>query len=96
MDRITGEQCRAMRGRLGWTQKELAAAAGVTQTAISQLETGKKHPKVVLDAVRRAFAGESATSGNEGEQADVQSRCGSPLLDARWSLQRSIARESGR
>ena len=65
MDRIIGNECRATRGRLGWSQKELAAAAGVTQTAISQLETGKKRPKAVIEAVRRAFAGASAVRQHE-------------------------------
>lgn len=81
-----------MRGRLGWTQKDLAAAAGVTQTAISQLEMGKQRSKAVLEAVRRAFEEARIPSGSDDRQAGEVSPC-PLLLEARWSLQRNIARE---
>jgi transcriptional regulator with XRE-family HTH domain len=36
-----GERIRAARQELGWTQDELAAAVGVSRSAVAQWETGR-------------------------------------------------------
>lgn len=53
---ITIEQCRAARGLLDWTQKDLADAAGLSKTAINNFE--KRHSDIKHDslrAIRMAF-----------------------------------------
>jgi len=53
---ITSAQCRAARGLLGWTQQELAAAAGVGFVAVHQLEAEKSTPRrATLRVIRDAF-----------------------------------------
>lgn len=37
---ITGRQCRAARGLLGWTQADLGDACGLSKTAINNFESG--------------------------------------------------------
>ena len=41
----TGEKIRRFRKRAGLTQKELAAALGVSESFVSQYEIGKREPK---------------------------------------------------
>jgi transcriptional regulator with XRE-family HTH domain len=41
---IDGERVRTLREQLGLTQAELADLAGMTAAAVSQVETGKRHP----------------------------------------------------
>ena len=50
---------RAMRRRRGWTQSQLAEAAGTTQSWISRVENG--HPRADIDAVLGAFRAMRAT-----------------------------------
>lgn len=53
---ITNEQCRAARGLLGWTQQDLADAAGMSKTAINNFERGIKDVRgESLQAIRTAF-----------------------------------------
>jgi transcriptional regulator with XRE-family HTH domain len=53
---ITSTQCRAARGLLDWSQKELADRAGVGIVTIRQLEAEFHIPRrATLDVVRRAF-----------------------------------------
>jgi transcriptional regulator with XRE-family HTH domain len=53
---ITSAQCRAARGLLAWSQKELADAAGVGVVTVHQLEAGTSEPRrATLDVIRRAF-----------------------------------------
>jgi len=42
---ITPEQCRAARGLLKWTQRELANAAGVANQSVRDFELGRKNPQ---------------------------------------------------
>lgn len=42
-----GEQIRAARALLGWTQDDLAMRAGVSTLAIKQFEAGKTSPRLI-------------------------------------------------
>lgn len=53
---ITARQCRAARGLLGISQRDLAEAASVSLSAILDFETGTRNPRpATLAALRRAF-----------------------------------------
>ncbi len=53
---LTIEQCRAARGLLGWTQKDLADSCGLSKTAINNFEKGHSDIKAEsLNAVQMAF-----------------------------------------
>ena len=53
---ITARQCRAARGLLGISQRDLAEAANVSLSAILDFETGTRNPRpATLAALRRAF-----------------------------------------
>lgn len=53
---ITIQQSRAARGLLGWTQQELADAAGLSKTAINNFEKDKSAIKMdSLKAIQMAF-----------------------------------------
>ncbi|AEP10258.1 helix-turn-helix domain-containing protein [Micavibrio aeruginosavorus] len=53
---ITKEQCRAGRGLLGWTQQDLADAAGMSKTAINNFERGTNDVRAEsLESIRLAF-----------------------------------------
>jgi transcriptional regulator with XRE-family HTH domain len=55
---ITPAQCRAARGLLGWTQKDLAEKARVGIVTVHQLETELTQPRhSTLDVIRRTFEG---------------------------------------
>jgi transcriptional regulator with XRE-family HTH domain len=41
---MTGEQIRAARKNKGWTQAQLAEAAGITQSMLSMVESGAAEP----------------------------------------------------
>lgn len=53
---ISARQCRAARGLLGISQRDLAEAASVSLSAILDFETGTRKPRpATLAALRRAF-----------------------------------------
>ena len=52
---ITPAQCRAARGLLGWTQKELATRAGVGVVTVRQFEGGSSPRRATMDVIRRAL-----------------------------------------
>jgi transcriptional regulator with XRE-family HTH domain len=53
---ITRGQIRAARGLLGWTQAQLARAAGLSEVAIKNLERGRTDPRAsTLTAIQEAF-----------------------------------------
>ncbi|PJF20418.1 MAG: XRE family transcriptional regulator, partial [Phototrophicales bacterium] len=53
---ITVEQIKAARALIGWSQKELGDHAGLSQTAITNIEVGKFRPTTqTIDAIRKAF-----------------------------------------
>ena len=42
------EVLRSLREQKGWTQTQLAAESGVSQTYISELEAGKSDPTIAI------------------------------------------------
>jgi transcriptional regulator with XRE-family HTH domain len=53
---MTPEQCRAARGLLGWSQRELSSNARVGLVTVRHFETSAHAPRLAtLDAIRRAF-----------------------------------------
>lgn len=52
----TLEQIRAARALLGWSQSDLAARAGLSQTGIARIENGTNHPNSqTLSKIENAF-----------------------------------------
>jgi transcriptional regulator with XRE-family HTH domain len=55
-DVITAAQIRAARALIGWKQTDLAAAAGVSEIAIKNIERGSSDPRAsTLAAIQGAF-----------------------------------------
>src|SRR5882724_7374960 len=53
---ITAGQCRAARGLVGWSQKDLAVRAGVGIMTVHQLEKDGSQPRrATLEVVQRAL-----------------------------------------
>lgn len=53
---IFGKRLRQLRLKAGWTQEQLAEAAGITTTYTSDLERGTKVPSLtILLRISRAF-----------------------------------------
>jgi transcriptional regulator with XRE-family HTH domain len=53
---IFGKRLRQLRLKAGWTQEELAEAAGITTTYTSDLERGTKVPSLtIVLRISRAF-----------------------------------------
>jgi transcriptional regulator with XRE-family HTH domain len=50
-----GKQIRALRKAKGWTQGELAKAAGLSQTTMSDLERGRNQGSRELDVIAAAL-----------------------------------------
>lgn len=42
---ITSAQCRAARALIGWTQQDLALAAGIGKVTVRQFEIGNAEPR---------------------------------------------------
>jgi transcriptional regulator with XRE-family HTH domain len=66
---ITGEQIKAARKLLGWSQMTLALEAGLEQSTVANFETGKTRPSVLsVSSIKRALegAGVEFTHGEPG------------------------------
>lgn len=66
---ISPQQIRGARAMLGLTQAQLAAAAGLSTTALNNIERGAADPKVsTMEAIKRALeeAGIEFISPNGG------------------------------
>lgn len=51
--RILGSCVRDLRGKWGWTQRQLADALGITTVALSSIENGKTYPtRTTLEAIQ--------------------------------------------
>lgn len=69
------EQIRAARALLGWSQSDLAARAGLSQTGIARIENGTNHPNSqtlskiehAFDQVNIEFLGNSGVRKRTGE-----------------------------
>lgn len=68
---ITPAQARAARGLIDWSQRKLAATAGVGLSTVADFESGKRQPlPASLAAMRSAFEGAGVlflARGREGE-----------------------------
>jgi transcriptional regulator with XRE-family HTH domain len=73
---ITGEQVKAARKLLKWTQEALAFEAGITQGTVTNFETGKNRLSVLaVTTIQRALeaAGVEFTNGGKsGVRLKVQ------------------------
>jgi len=74
---LSPAQARAARALVGWSQKELAASAGVAEPTVTQFERGKRKPsRAVTRAMQEALeaagvefialGAASAAGGGEG------------------------------
>ena len=65
-----GETLRTLRVNLGWTQKDLAEQAKISESAMSQAEKGQsisvKSAKAIADAFSSAYGREIKPSDIEG------------------------------
>jgi predicted transcriptional regulator len=53
---ITRAQIRAARALIGWTQRDLAQASGVSQVAIKNIERGSTDPRLsTINSIETAF-----------------------------------------
>jgi transcriptional regulator with XRE-family HTH domain len=53
---ITGQQIRAARALVGWTQVQLAGACGISEISIKNIERGATDPRgSTLRAIQKAF-----------------------------------------
>ena len=53
---ITGEQVKAARKLLGWSQMKLASEANIDPSIIGKFEVGKKRPSVLsVQTIKRAL-----------------------------------------
>ena len=50
---LTGEQIKALRGKIGLSQREFAERLGVTHAHISKIESGKENPSTTLQMLIR-------------------------------------------
>lgn len=70
---ITTAQMRAARALIGWKQAELAAAAGISLTALNNIERGSSDPKAsTLDAIQRALEAAGVRFLEDGGVSPVQ------------------------
>jgi transcriptional regulator with XRE-family HTH domain len=70
MNAIMGETLKDLRIDLGWTQSDLATAADVSKSVVSQAESGQrimpKKAKAIADAFSNAYGREIKPSDIEG------------------------------
>jgi DNA-binding XRE family transcriptional regulator len=66
-DELSPAQCRAARGLLDWTRAELSEAAGVSERALANFESGDVKPiRATRKAIRQAFEAEGVEFGGDG------------------------------
>ena len=68
---ISGKQIRAARALLGWKQRELAAAAGLSEVSIKNAERGVVDSRgSTLNAIQRAFDSAGVVFLDTGDTRD--------------------------
>jgi DNA-binding XRE family transcriptional regulator len=75
---VTGKQIRAARALLGMSQVELGRAAGLSETGVVNIETGRADPKVstlaniirVLEGRGIEFLGDDGVKLRKGAEPD--------------------------
>jgi DNA-binding XRE family transcriptional regulator len=101
---ITTAQIRGARAMLGMTQAELAKRAGISTTAVNNIETGGADPKVsTLRAIRAALESAGVEFTNNGQpgisvrataegiiRAGEMARAGGPALPEPTGLAKQI------
>lgn len=61
-------QIKAARAMLGWTQVQLARAAGISEMSIKKIERGETDPRVsTLTAIQTALESSGVVFLNEGD-----------------------------
>jgi transcriptional regulator with XRE-family HTH domain len=83
---MTPEQCRAARGWLGWSQRELATRSGVAVNTVYEFETGRRTPIANnVAAMRRAIeaAGIRVVFDQDGTAAGILRQDANPDLSTR-------------
>ena len=69
--RLQARHCRSARGMLGWTQRQLAEASGISAQTIKFFENGRNEPRdETLDRLREAFERRGIIFGN-GDRPSV-------------------------
>ena len=72
---ITGEQVKAARKLLGWSQMTLALEASFDQSTVAKFETGKSRPSVLrVSTIKRTLEG----AGVEFPEFEPRLRKGRP------------------
>jgi len=66
---VNGRQCRMARAALDWTQRDLAAASGVSWRTILRFETGEPVMPARVKALRHAFEAEGVLFIDNGRMA---------------------------
>lgn len=68
---ITPAQIRAARALIGWKQSDLAAASGISEISIKNIERGATDPRSsTLDALQRAFLAGGVVFLDPGDTRD--------------------------
>jgi transcriptional regulator with XRE-family HTH domain len=69
---ITGEQVRAARKLLGWSQMTLALEASVDQSTVLKFETGKSRPSVLSVSTIKRTLEAAGVEFTDGERPQVR------------------------
>lgn len=75
MSKLTGAACRAARGILKWTVRDLAREAGISPTTVNLLEGDRPFRSGTADKVIRAFSDHDVEITN-GEGTGARLRLG--------------------
>lgn len=89
MSTLTAPQLRQARAELGWSQRQLAAAANLAVSTVAEFERGVRASTAAnLDAMRAALAGAGVVFAEDGGPVPRPMRLGNaPLPDGlAWSL----------
>ena len=71
---ITGQQVKAARLLLGWTQDRLAVETRVSPTAISNFETARRRPSVLIVSTLRHTLEAGGVEFTNGDEPGVKFR----------------------